>query len=81
MLAVKLRKPSPPHGIGGLRTPDVQAIFFRRHHQPKMRRLLVVSRVSRYPEEGERISQILTRMGETSAVSVRFLSGALSAKK
>jgi hypothetical protein len=46
-----------------------------------MRRLLVVSRVSRYPEEGERISQILTRMAETSAVSVRFLSGALSAKK
>jgi hypothetical protein len=33
------------------------------------------------PEEGERISQILTRMAETSAVSVRFLSGALSAKK
>jgi len=49
--------------------------------ETEMRRLLVVSRVSRYPEEGERISQILTRMAETSAVSVRFLSGALSAKK
>jgi hypothetical protein len=48
--------------------------------ETEMRRLLVVSRVSRYPEEGERINQILTRMAETSAVSVRFLSGALSAK-
>jgi hypothetical protein len=50
----------------------------------RTRRLLVVSRVSRYPEEGDqdsKKSQILTRMAETSALSVRFLSGALSAKK